>query len=122
MFFLQGMMTKQMLGLHVVLMTLLGPLGIVYTMDHEVVPMLCKICDWLLKLSWDHFGLNQGKVVRVTMEFEVPRRHNLRLTLSTDMVQRVWRWERQKGCTSRKRQGPMIERYYYYYYYLGKRR
>jgi hypothetical protein len=24
-------------------------LGVVYTMDHEVVPRHCTICDWLLK-------------------------------------------------------------------------
>jgi hypothetical protein len=36
-------------------------LGVVYTMDHEVVPRPCKICDWLLNSSWDHFDLDQGK-------------------------------------------------------------
>ena len=36
-------------------------LGVVYTMDHEVVLRLCKICDWLLNLSNDHFSLHQGK-------------------------------------------------------------
>jgi hypothetical protein len=30
-------------------------------MDHEVVPRPCKICDWSLNLSWDHFGLYQGQ-------------------------------------------------------------
>ena len=40
----------------------------------------------------------------VTMKFEVPKRHNLRPTLSTDMVQQVLWWERQKRCSSRKRQ------------------
>ena len=30
-------------------------------MDHEVVPRPCKICDWLLDFSWDHFGLHQGR-------------------------------------------------------------
>ena len=33
----------------------------VYSMDHEVVPRPCKICDWLLNLSWDYFGLHQGQ-------------------------------------------------------------
>jgi hypothetical protein len=36
------------------------PLGVVYTVDREVVPRLCKICDWLLNSSWGHFGLHQG--------------------------------------------------------------
>ena len=26
-------------------------LRVVYTMDHEVIPRPCKICDWLLNLS-----------------------------------------------------------------------
>ena len=56
-------------------------------MDHEGIPRLCKICDWLLNSSWDHFGLNQGQNVRVTMEFEVPKRHILRPTLFINMVQ-----------------------------------
>ena len=59
-------------------------------MDHDVIPRLCKICDWLLNLSWDHFGLHEGKDIRVTMKFEVPKRHILRPSLSTDMVQRVF--------------------------------
>ena len=33
-----------------------------------------QICDWLLNSSQDHFGLHQGKNVRVTMEFKVPKR------------------------------------------------
>jgi hypothetical protein len=40
----------------------------------------------------------------VIMEFEVPKRHILRPTLFTDTVQRVSQWERQKMCSSRKRQ------------------
>jgi hypothetical protein len=54
-------------------------------MDHEVVPMPCKKCDWLLNSSQDHFGSHQGKNVRVTKEFEVLKRRILRLTLSIDM-------------------------------------
>jgi hypothetical protein len=64
-------------------------------MDHEVVPMPCKIYDWLLRLSRDDFGLYQGKHVKVTMEFEVFKKHSLRCILYADMVQRVLRWERQ---------------------------
>ena len=33
---------------------------------------------WTMKLSKDHFGLQQGKFVRVTMEAEVPKRHIVR--------------------------------------------
>jgi hypothetical protein len=71
-------------------------LGVVYTMDHEVVPQPCKTCDWLLNLSRDHFGLHQRQHVRVTMKFEVPKIYILKPTLSSDMVERVLRWERQK--------------------------
>ena len=71
-------------------------LGVVDTMDHEVVPRPCKICDWLLNSSWDHFGLHPRQNVKVTMEFNVPKSHILRPTLSTDMVQQALRWERQK--------------------------
>jgi hypothetical protein len=47
-------------------------------MDHEIVPRPCKLCDWLLNSYKDHFGLHQGKNVRVTMEFEVSKRRILR--------------------------------------------
>ena len=52
------------------------------TMGHEVIP---RPCDQLLNLSWDHFDLHQGKNVRVSVEFEVPKRHISRPTISTDM-------------------------------------
>ena len=32
----------------------------VYSMDHEVVPRSCRICEWILRSSRDHFGLQQG--------------------------------------------------------------
>jgi hypothetical protein len=70
-------------------------LGVVYTMDNEVVPRPCNICDWLLNSSPDHFGLHQVKNDRVTMEFEVPI---LRSTLFINMLQWVLQWERQKRC------------------------
>ena len=82
-------------------------------MDHKVIPRPCKICDWLLNSSRNHFGLHQGKIIRVIIEFKVPKRHILRPTLSTDMAQRVLRWERQKRCSSRKRQGPLANNCYY---------
>ena len=56
--------------------------GVVYTMDHEVIPWRCKIRHWLLNSSHNHFGLHQQKIVRVAMKFEVPKRHILRSTLS----------------------------------------
>ena len=62
---------------------------IVRVMDHEVVPRPCKISDWLFNSCQDHLGLHQRKDVKVTMEFEVPIRHILRPTLSTNIVQWV---------------------------------
>ena len=65
----------------------------------------------MLNSSHDHFGSHQGKNVKVTMKFEVPIRHSLRHTFyPLTMVQRALRWERQKRCFSRKRQGPMAEK------------
>ena len=75
-------------------------------MDHEVLPRPCKICDWLLNLSWDYFDLHWGKLVRVTMKFEVPKRHILRPTLSTDMVQQICGGE-AKRCSSSRGHGSM---------------
>ena len=40
------------------------------------------------------------------MELEVPKRHILRPTLSTDTAQHVLLWERQKRRSKRRRQGP----------------
>jgi hypothetical protein len=48
--------------------------------------------------------LYQGKNVRVTVEFKVPKRHILRPTLSTNMVLRVLLWERKKSCYSKKKE------------------
>ena len=57
-------------------------LGVVYTMDHEVVPRPCRICERLLNPSRDHLSSHQGENARETMEFEIPKRHILRLTIS----------------------------------------
>jgi hypothetical protein len=72
-------------------------------MDHEVIPRPYKIYDWLLNSFRDDYDLHQGKNVRVTMKFEAPKRHTLRPPLSTNMVQRALRCERQKRCSSRKK-------------------
>ena len=74
-------------------------------MDYEVIPRPCKIGDWLLNLSRDHFGLHQGKDVKSDHGVQGPQKTCLRPTLSTEMVQRVLRWERQKRCFGRKKAG-----------------
>ena len=79
-------------------------------MDHEVIPRPCKINDWLLNSSRDHFSLHQEKRmwVRVTMHgVRGPQKTCfLRPTLSTHMVQRILRWEGSKRYSSGKRQRP----------------
>ena len=91
-----------------------------YTMDHEVVWRPCKIGDWLLNSSREHFNLHQGTNVRVTMEFWGPQ-----TILSTNMVHWVPWWERQKRCSSTHRQGPMAKNVvpikFLWIFLLGKR-
>ena len=56
-------------------------------MDHEVVPRSCKICDWLLNLSWDHFNLHRGKKCQSGHGVRGPlKRHIVRPMSSTNMV------------------------------------
>ena len=94
-------------------------------MDHEVIPRFCKIYGWLLNSSWGHFGLHQRKNFRLTMEFEAPKRHVLRPTLSINKVQRVLRWDRQNSCSGRKKnKGPwqrntIIVIFYFFIFLLG---
>ena len=33
----------------------------VYTIDHEVIPRPCEVCDWMLYSPWDDSSLHQGK-------------------------------------------------------------
>ena len=42
-------------------------------MDHEVIPMLYKICDWLLNLSQEHFSLHRGKKFQSNNEVRGPQ-------------------------------------------------
>ena len=73
-------------------------------MDREVVvPRPYKFFDWMLNSSLDLFGLHQGKKIRVTMKFEVFKRHIVMPTLPTNMVHWVLWWERQKRCSGRKK-------------------
>ena len=50
-----------------------------------------------IELSLDHFGLHQEKIVKVTMECEVPKRRILRPTLSNDKVQQILQWKMRSG-------------------------
>ena len=80
-------------------------LGVVYTMDHKVVPRRSKNLWLVVELIPRPLQLTPRKHVRLTVKFQVSKRHDiLRLsTLSTDMVQRLLQWERQNMCSGRKR-------------------
>ena len=91
-------------------------LGVLHILDHKVVPCSFDICDLLLNLSRDHFGIHQEKWVRVTMELEVPKWVISRPTLSTVMVQRVSQWDMQKRSSRCKCQGTVSEKYCFYVY------
>ena len=65
-------------------------------MDHELVPRPFETCDWMFNLSWEQFGLHQAKNVKEPIDIEVPQKQYLSPILSTDMVQRLFRWEGQK--------------------------
>ena len=85
-------------------------------MDREVVPRPCKICDWLLNSSWDHFSLHQGKEKKCESD------HIVRGLQMTYFKAYIINWhgptgfavrEAQITAFGRKREGPMIEKCYY---------
>ena len=54
------------------------------------------------------------------MEFEVPKRHILRLsTSSTNMVRQVLQWKMQKRCYGRKEHGPMTKKLCYSDFFMN---
>ena len=57
--------------------------------------------------SHDHLGLYQGKKGQSDHGVRCPQKTCLRPILSTNMVQRVLQWERQKRWSGRKTQDPM---------------
>ena len=96
---------------------------------------------WTMKLSqgparfvigcWTRPGTTSGYTkenmsIRVIMEFEVPKRHILRSTLSTVMVQRVLRWEGERGALVEKSKGPwhsnIVTLIFWWNFFWGKRR
>lgn len=79
-------------------------------MDHELVPRPSEACDWMLNSSREQFGLHQAKNVREPIDIEVPKKQYLSPILSTDMVQRLFRWEGQKRWSGKNSQGPMAEK------------
>ena len=71
-------------------------------MDHELVPQPSEAYDWMLNSSREQFGLHQAKNVREPIEIEVPKKQYLSPILSTDMVQRFFRWEGQNRWFGKK--------------------
>ena len=47
-------------------------------MDHVVILRFCKIYDWLLKSSWDHFGLHQANKCHIDHEVQGPQKIHLK--------------------------------------------
>jgi hypothetical protein len=78
----------------------------IYIKDHEVVPKPCKNFIWLLNSFWDHFGLYQAKFVRVTMKFEVPKRHIFEACIVHQHGQTCCVVERQRGALVETCMGP----------------
>jgi hypothetical protein len=59
---------------------------------------------WMLKSSWDHFGLQQGKkMVRVTMESKVPK---TRMFSLADIYPLTWS---DGFCGGRGKRGALVE-------------
>ena len=79
-----------------------------------------------IKIVMSIESVDSREDIKTTNMLLSSKRHILRPTLSTDMVQWVLQWERQKRCSSRKRQQPMTTKWCYYKfsmkYFLGKRR
>jgi hypothetical protein len=90
-------------------------------MDHEAVPRLCKICDWLLNSSQDHFGLHQGKKCQSDHEVQGPQKTYFKAYI---IHGHVLQWERQKNVLQQeKRQGPMVlEKCFYNECFLGEKK
>ena len=82
----------------------------VYIMNHEVIPCSFKMCDGMLNSTWEHFGLHQEEIVRVTMKFEVSKRPTSKLILSIVMFQQILQWERQKRFSHCKCQWTMAKK------------
>ena len=74
--------------------------GAVYTMDPKVVPRLCKICDWLLNSSWDHFSLHQWKKCQSDHGVQGPQKTCYKAYII-----------HQHGlCDGRGKRGPLLEK------------
>lgn len=70
--------------------------GVVFIIDHEIISCSLIIYDEPSNSSWDHFNVHQGKIVNLTMELKVSKRHVFKPTLSIVTVQRIVQRERQK--------------------------
>ena len=83
-----------------------------------------KLCGWLLNSFRDPRSLHEGKNVRVTEEFEVLEKTYFKAYIIYWHGPPVLQWERQKGCSCRKGQGSIAQKYCYNKNnpLLGKRR
>ena len=79
-------------------------------MDHEVVPRHYKICERLLNLSQDHISLHQAKYSRVTMAFEIPKRHDQGLHYPLTWFNGFCGGRGKNGTLVENGKGPMAEK------------
>ena len=74
--------------------------GVVYTMDHEVVPRPGEICVEFV--PWP-FRFTPRRDVKVITQFQILDIRILRPALFGSMVQRVLQWGRQKRCSCKRK-------------------
>ena len=85
-------------------------LGFVFTMDHEVVPRSSRICDWLWKLSRDHFSLHQGKFLKWPWSLRSLKDIFKGLYYIVTRSRGFCNRRGKSGALVGKRQGPVIEK------------
>ena len=93
-------------------------------MDHELFQRPFKACDWMLNSSREQFGLHQANNVTEPLDIEVPKKQYLSPILSTNMVQRLFRWKGQKRWFGKNSQGRMAGKFqkkHLIFFYLPRR-
>ena len=75
-------------------------------MDYEVIPRPCNVCVVVEFVHEPLWFKPRKKIVKVTMEFEVLKRHIQGVHFSTNMIQRVCRRRGKRGAMIEKGNGP----------------
>ena len=83
-------------------------------MDHEVLPRSCKICDWLLTSSHNHFGLHQGKKCQSDHGVQGPAKtHFKAYTIHRHGPTQFCDGRGKRGVMVEQTQGPTAKKYCY---------